>query len=483
MSAPRSRSSLDPILLLSVAASEAIYLLILRTDAINGARPVLTFLGMLAALFVIYGVIAWRVLQGRLRGRGNLAVAFAAAVIFRITLLPAGLPPSDAWQEKAQAVKTDVAGESVTFERFLLYDHDIWRYLWDGRVAASGINPWLHEPESEALDSLEDGIWGEIRWNVNHPHLRTIYPPAAQGVFFIAHAISPGSVIVMKGLLVLLDLSALGFLILALRAMRRPVALALLYGLNPLVIKVFAGSGHVDALLVAALCAALWLFAANRHLPAMLAFSVAVLTKLSPLILIPFIFARLPLRLRIALAAILAVSLAPMVQAWIGGASGLRAFAGGWEFNGGVYALLLGIMGGAGETAELIARLICAALLGSSLFVLARCDDGSPQSLARCSMWAMGLLLLCSPAVFPWYVAWVLPFAVVCRNIGWLSFTALVWLSLLVMIDGRQHGFVLVLEYGLLMVLLFLPALLQGRHAFAGAFQRSSAPTLIEERS
>ncbi|HUF17592.1 MAG TPA: hypothetical protein VMS12_06070, partial [Thermoanaerobaculia bacterium] len=65
MSLPRSRSSIDPILVLSLVASEAIYLLILRTDAINGAGPVLAFLALLAALFAIYAVIGWRVLRGR----------------------------------------------------------------------------------------------------------------------------------------------------------------------------------------------------------------------------------------------------------------------------------------------------------------------------------------------------------------------------------------------------------------------------------
>lgn len=481
MSLPRSRSSIDPILVLSLVASEAIYLLILRTDAINGAGPVLAFLALLAALFAIYAVIGWRVLRGRLSGSGNLAVALAAAVIFRVTLLPAGLPPADAWQEKAQAVKADLAGEAVTFERFLLYDHDIWRYLWDGRVAASGINPYVHAPESAALDSLEDGVWGEIRWNVNHPHLRTIYPPAAQGLFRVSHAIAPGSIIAMKGLLVLLDLAAIGFLILALRAMRKPLSLAILYALNPLVIKVFAGSGHVDALLVAALCATVWLFASKKHLPAMLTFAVAVLTKLSPLILLPFVLVRLPVRLRIALAVLLTVFLAPMFLAWSGEGSGLRTFAGGWEFNGGVYALLLGAMGGPGDPAELAARVICAGLLGLSLFGLMRRDDGSLESLAHCSMWAMGLLLLFSPAVFPWYVTWVLPFAVLCRSSAWLSFSALVWLSLFVMIDGRQHSLVLLVEYGLLLILLLL-ATRHGRHAFVRAFQQRPVPTLIEER-
>ncbi len=61
---------------------------------------------------------------------------------------------------------------------------DIHRYVWDGRVQAAGINPFLHPPDSEELRALRDEGWSKV----NHPAIRTIYPPLAQGVFALAAA-------------------------------------------------------------------------------------------------------------------------------------------------------------------------------------------------------------------------------------------------------------------------------------------------------
>ena len=56
---------------------------------------------------------------------------------------------------------------------------DVYRYVWDGRVQLAGVNPYRYAPADPALDHVEyagrDGI--------NHPRLRTVYPPLAQTLF------------------------------------------------------------------------------------------------------------------------------------------------------------------------------------------------------------------------------------------------------------------------------------------------------------
>ncbi|HUG54863.1 MAG TPA: hypothetical protein VMR21_14735, partial [Vicinamibacteria bacterium] len=245
------------VLAVTLVASEGLYLMLARLDAANGWPSVRSFLFLFASLFA--GLAVAHAAAGRAGARA-LPIVAAGAVLFRLTLLPAGLPPGT---EVPAALADDVRGERVVYERFLLFDSDVWRSLWEGHVGAHGEDPFSDAPASAVLDPLGDAergpstdglrIWSDLRDHVNHPDVPTIYPPLAQLTFRLAHALAPGSVLVFKALVTLADLAAGLLIALALRASGRPAGEAVLYLWNPLVVKVFAGSGHVDAVLVLAL--------------------------------------------------------------------------------------------------------------------------------------------------------------------------------------------------------------------------------------
>ena len=85
----------------------------------------------------------------------------------------------------------------------LLYGRRIsdraYRYLWDGRVVLSGLNPFHHTPAEidrlgpeSAADSALGRLWRlsgrsvpvrTIFERVHHREVPTIYPPASQAVF------------------------------------------------------------------------------------------------------------------------------------------------------------------------------------------------------------------------------------------------------------------------------------------------------------
>ncbi len=78
---------------------------------------------------------------------------------------------------------------------------DIYRYVWDGRVEGAGINPYRYIPISPHLDRLRDlQIFPHINRST---YARTIYPPAAEGIFFVVTRIS-GSLIAMKAAMVVI---------------------------------------------------------------------------------------------------------------------------------------------------------------------------------------------------------------------------------------------------------------------------------------
>ena len=281
-----------------LAFSELGYVALVKFNAVSSTDSVVKFIAVLSILFFLYGA-AYLVLRNYPGARRNaITVIVVGAVLFRVTLLFAGLPHHQTWKEISSAVQADVRGEAVTYESFLLFDNDIWRYLWDGHVGARGVNPYYLEPSSPGLDTLADSaadntVWGDIRANVNHPDIPTIYPPLAQGVFRLAHAIAPGSVFIMKLLLVGLDLLTILLIALTLRASNQPVTNIVLYAWNPLVIKAIAASGHVDSVLAMLLVATVYFLVRGSRSIAAVTWALSVLVKVSPLVLLPFLLVRL----------------------------------------------------------------------------------------------------------------------------------------------------------------------------------------------
>src|SRR5438445_9622287 len=120
------------LLAILVIASEAFYLALLRLNAVNGARPVAIFLAVLGAEFALC-FLAYYAMRNKSAGSPLWALILGGAVLFRITLLPAGLPPDLSLREKFAAMLADWRGESVTYDRFQIFDDDIRRYLCDSQ--------------------------------------------------------------------------------------------------------------------------------------------------------------------------------------------------------------------------------------------------------------------------------------------------------------------------------------------------------------
>ncbi len=449
----------------SLVASEGGYVLMCRLDAANGWAPVGTFLTLFASLFALS---AAAYVAARRAGGGALPMIAVGAVLFRLTLLCAGLPsasdPSSSLGDLGAELGADLRGERVVYERFLLFDSDLWRYLWDGHVAAHGVNPYAHPPEARALDELgsaergpaTDGraIWSDVRSNVSYPHVPTIYPPLAQALFRLSHAIAPGSVLVLKALVTLADLAAAALIGLALQAAGRPTSEVVFYAWNPLVVKAFAGSGHVDSLLVLALGGMAYASVQRSRAGLSAAFGLSVLAKLSPLVLLPLVLRYIGPRWMLLSLALVAIGYWPFSGAGMGLFVGLAAYAREWEFNAGPFRVLRGALTGMGAPPEAAGRLAGAAVTAAVALWLAWRSPAQAQRFAAAAVTTLALLVLLSPSVMPWYVTWLLPFAVVSGRREWVVFSALVAFAFLVMVDGRERAAALAAEYGLFLAVL-----------------------------
>lgn len=441
------------LIVILMAASEVLYLLLLRLNAVNGVRPVAIFLAILGAEFGLY-FAAYLVLRNRAAGFPARVLAVGGAILFRVTLLPAGLPPDLPFSLKLAAMTADWRGEAVTYERFQLFDDDIWRYLWDGHVAAAGRNVYTSAPADSAMDDLTDRgasarpDWQTIRENINYPKVHTVYPPLAQIVFRAAHRVAPGSVLAMKVVIVSFDLLAYGLVMQTLAAWRQPPARSILYGWNPLVIKVFAGSGHIDAVLLAALAGTCYFLARRRPGTASASLGLAIAAKVAPVVLLPFLARRVGAwRTALALATGAACCL-PYLGAGPHLFDGLRAFSGGWQFNGGPFRLLAWLAGLFTSQHDLAGRITSAALIAIALLLLYRRDAADPDTFARVAAMALGAVLILSPTVMPWYATWLLLLGVLAGESVPVFFSLAVCAAFLVMVRGVEWPWALIVEYG-----------------------------------
>lgn len=482
--------------------SEAGYLLLLHLNAVNGWEAVSTFWLIMGALFAIYAAAS--VLTNRCKELGKPAIwiIIFGAVLFRLTLLPAGIPYEFTPSKRIEAMSADLAGAEVTYDRFLLFDNDIWRYLWDGHVWTHGINPYAYPPNHETLDKLagetslvpdstvdesseetdltgkndplnesfveensnpkiEDRsltddreIWRDIRENVNHADVPTIYPPLAQMVFRLSHMLAPGSLLMMKSLLVGMELIGIVFIMLTLRRLDLPVATVVLYAWNPLMIKVFAGSGHADSILMAALCATTFFMVHGWKSAAGAAFGFAILAKLSPIILLPFIARRVGWVRSLIIGAVVFAGYFPFLDAGQNLFAGLFKFAGEWQFNAGFFYLIQWIAGSFAADPSNLARQICAFVIVAIVLFLTWRDDLSEKAFVRSAAIAMGAVIILSPTVMPWYLSWVLPLAVLGRQYIWIYLSALVLAAFHVLIDIKEYAVVLWVEHGLFFLIL-----------------------------
>ena len=375
-------------------------------------------------------------------------------MLFRLTLLPAGLPHDVGFGGAGELLRADWQGERVAFERFQLFDDDIWRYLWDGHLSAAGENPYRAAPTSVALDGLAEGHWEEIRENINYPSYPTVYPPLAQFVFWLAHGLAPGSVVAMKILIIGADLGAAVFLWLALGKMNLPREGVVLYAWNPLVVKVFAGSGHADAVAVLCLAALAYAVAARWRTMAAVALEMSILAKLLPVVIAPLVVRRIGWRNTLLCGGVVVAGYGLFAGAGVDVFSGLLAFSRYWQFNN----LPNQMLGRVGSVVGLLLVVVW----------LAWNDDGGANSFFRGSSVALGMAVVLSSAVMPWYLTMVLPTAVLAGQSIWLWFSAFVCLSFHVMIDQRERTWVLAIEYLLFSVLLLQRAHLSG-FLFRGA--------------
>jgi hypothetical protein len=189
-----------------------------------------------------------------------------------------------------------IIGVAVLCRLAVLYDDpvmssDVYRYAWDGVVQHAHINPYRYVPGDKALAFLREPNQGLFD-NINRrDYAHTIYPPAAQFLFYLITYISP-TMTFMKTAMMLFEGVTMWALVSLLREMGVRREQALLYAWCPMLIWEVAASGHLDSAAMAYIALALLFRYRRRPLLTGLFLGLAVMTKLYPLVLLPALMMR-----------------------------------------------------------------------------------------------------------------------------------------------------------------------------------------------
>ena len=303
----------------------------------------------------------------------------------------------------------------------LLYDpllsSDIYRYVWDGKVQAAGINPYRYFPAHEALTFLRDGT---IFPHINRADFAaTIYPPVAQFFFLIVTWIGE-SVTIMRLALLGCESVTVALIMLLLRRMNRPVTRVTAYLWHPLPLWEIANSGHVDALMVALMLLGLWIALTGHALrgAVLIAFSALVKPYAAPVLAAIW----RPWDLKMPLVVVAAVALCYLPYLSVGWGvlgfltkgylteEGISAGNDLWLLS--LWRLVFGEHHG-----DVVAYVVLAALvlMFKGLSVARSSHRTIASSLADINMLLLITLLLLSPN-YPWYFLIVMPFVALCGS-------------------------------------------------------------------
>ena len=352
---------------------------------------------------------------------------------------------------------------------FPLLSDDVYRFIWDGQLIVTGHNPFLHLPGYYLEEGQRvAGLTPELFARLNSPDYHTIYPPVAQGIFTVAAWLSPrswyGAAVVMKLFLLLAELGTLWLLYRLLLHFGLPPARLLLYWLNPLVIVEIVGNLHFEGAMIFFLLGSLWLLTRGRYGAAAGAMSLAVASKLLPLMLLPLLLRRLWRgqfwRYAVVFGVTTLLLFLPLLlgSGFVDGfGESLALYFQKFEFNASLYYLLraygfyeLG-WNQIDRFGPLLARVTVVAIL--LLAYLSRSTDW--RRLPELWMWAFVIYLVCATTVHPWYLA--VPLALGCFTPWRFPYA---WSCLIVLTYAsyasdpyRENLWLVGLEYGVVAIL------------------------------
>lgn len=304
---------------------------------------------------------------------------------------------------------------AISFEPLL--STDIYRYVWDGKVQAAGINPYRYVPDDPALASLRDAA---IFPNINRAsYAVTIYPPVAQAFFLLVTRLGANTA-VMRLALLLCEAVSVTVILRLLKRLQRPSTRIVAYLWHPLPVWEIANSGHVDGLMVALMFVGIWLAVDGRAIRGAVVITLAVLAKPFALPALAVIWRPRNWKMALAVIATVALCYVPYISVgWnvFGFVTKGYLVEEGVSTGGGLWLLSLWRLAFGTHRGDVVVYMALAASMMAAgvLWIWSRPERSAASDLRGINSLLLTGLLLLSPN-YAWYFLAVVPFVALLGN-------------------------------------------------------------------
>ena len=353
---------------------ECLWLLIFRITPLRAHSA--EFVLLMLALFL---VSLFAFFHCAIRDRKGVLMVMGFALLFRLSVLPAAPDQSE----------------------------DVYRYLWDARLASLGIDPYRYPPDAPELEPHRDT---QIYPMLNSKPYVTAYPPLSQGLFRLSYRLFGPAVVPMKAVFSLLEFGSLLLawrILVAFGAGLRPL---FLMAWNPFFVFEFSHSGHSDSSMMFLVLLAIFLIQRSKKTWGMACFAGAILAKLHPALWLPVLAGKVGWKATAACLAVTGGGVLLMLPPadWIRYAQSVRLYFRLFEFNAGIHYFLrfLGRAWYGEPWDKLTGPYLGIALIAVTILIAWRFPARSARDLLHAGFWIMTADLCLATTVHPWYLSW-----------------------------------------------------------------------------
>jgi len=325
--------------------------------------------------------------------------------------------------------------------------NDLYRYVWDGRVQAAGIDPYAYVPSASQLTGLREPgfLWladgqycvkasyvssqpaAELApgcTRINRPTVPTIYPPVAEAYFLGVHYLPAGddSTTPIQATTALVAVLTTVLLLFGLGRLGRDIRMAALWSWCPTVALEAGNSAHVDVVAVAITAVAVLTLATARTwrrtaLGGVL-LGLAIATKLTPALAVPALLRRRWLTVTLAASSAFAAVYVPHVLTvgtkvigFLPGYLKQEGYSGGTRFG------IIGLF-----ATSWLAIVLAVLILGAVAFAVLQ--FGNPDRPWEGAVVMTGAALAVTTPHYQWYSLMLVMLVALDGRPEWLAFAA-----------------------------------------------------------
>jgi len=301
--------------------------------------------------------------------------------------------------------------------------NDVDRYLFDGRIAFEGIDPYRVSHDAPILKELRE------QWQPPSEHAKyvTLYPPVALAFFSLAASTGiDNAELVWKVLLLMAGLATLGFMVKVLQHAKKLEHLALI-ALSPLLILETGVGLHLDTLSTLTIVVAIYAWQRNKIAITGVVVGIGMLIKALPLmLLLPLIFTFSRFKNAVLLIGFTVVTVISIYTVTLSlglvPVGSISVFFEKWRFAAPLFTTLDNVL----DAKSIVGFMFVFATLISCVMAYVCWKTGNLSSnhsvLFGVMQLSVALPLLISPVIFPWYLMPLVPLIALFPNrfiIGW----------------------------------------------------------------